>query len=415
MLQASDSTPLLKVHAGDKPGYCDFSAGSTASSVFNLCASTLGAGVLSLPYAMHQTGLVLGIFAVLMIAVITSFSLMCLIAASRTTGYESYEELSLRLFGPRMLLACQLCILLFGFGIIIAYVMVIGDVAEPLLHLLPGWMTRRLCMVIVWACLMLPLSFFPSLEKFRFVSFVGVLSILYLTLAVLIHYRESLEEPRPPVFLHRFNWGGNVLVAMSTLMFALTSHIQVPLIYRDMGSPSEVTTNQVIIAAMMLIALMYSAVAAAGYAEFGEGVAPNILTMYDADKALYVRAAFLAVAVSVIVAFPLNVFPCRFTLSHMLWSKSDSQIPSKLSHLLTVIIATFALLLALCVPNVSVVFALTGSTVSAFICFILPGLFITRLKQYQGTRFLVGAWCMIVFGVFGAIAGTWSTMVHLNN
>jgi len=164
---------------------------------------------------------------------------------------------------------------------------------------------------------------------------------------------------------------------------------------------------------MILIGLMYTVEAAAGYAEFGEGVTPNILTMYDSDPSFYVRAAFLAVGAAVIVAFPLNVFPCRFTLSHMLWSKSDADIPASLSRLLTVVISLSALLLALCVPNVSVVFALTGSTVSAFICFILPGLFITRLEQYQGTMFLAGAWCMIFFGVFAAIAGTWSTMVQL--
>jgi len=98
-------------------------------------------------------------------------------------------------------------------------------------------------MVIVWGSLMLPLSFFPNLEKFRFVSLVGVLAIAYLTLAVLIHYRVSLESSPPPI-LHSSNWGGNILVAISTLMFALTSHIQVPLIYRDMGTPSESTTNR---------------------------------------------------------------------------------------------------------------------------------------------------------------------------
>lgn len=62
-------------------------------AVFNLCSATLGAGLVSMPYAIAQTGMTLGIIFSLLAMISTILSINMLCKARSITGAMSYEQL----------------------------------------------------------------------------------------------------------------------------------------------------------------------------------------------------------------------------------------------------------------------------------------------------------------------------------
>ena len=102
----------------------------------------------------------------------------------------------------------------------------------------------------------------------------------------------------------------------------------------------------------------------------------------DTHASRLMQPAYAAMAISVLMAFPLNIHPCRFTLDVMvcehLCGAGDSR--KLLRHVAwTCLIATSGLLVALYVPGINIVFQLMGSTSSAFVCYVLPAAFALRL------------------------------------
>ena len=69
------------------------------SSSFNLVATVIGGGVLSLPYAFATCGLATGIGFTLLAAVMADFSLYILCSCARRTGTESYGDVAKVCFG----------------------------------------------------------------------------------------------------------------------------------------------------------------------------------------------------------------------------------------------------------------------------------------------------------------------------
>jgi len=86
------------------------------SSILNFCSSTLGAGLLSLPYAMSACGLATG--SVLMVLVGVSFFLFytCIVRVSECLQIFTYVGMMEASFGRRGKLVTEVMILLFMVG-----------------------------------------------------------------------------------------------------------------------------------------------------------------------------------------------------------------------------------------------------------------------------------------------------------
>lgn len=102
----------------------------------------------------------------------------------------------------------------------------------------------------------------------------------------------------------------------------------------------------------------------------------NILLSFDLHDTLmaFSRAA---ITFTVAVAFPLNVFPCRFTLEMMCYPEA---MPSTVRHVsVTCAIVFSALLWAIFCPNINVVFGILGGTCSTVVCFCLPAAYMLHI------------------------------------
>lgn len=257
-----------------------------------------------------------------------------------------------------------------------------------------------------------------------------------------------------------------VIAGLPIIMFALSCQVNVISIYEELETASlkrmSIVSNNTVLVCM----IVYLLAGGFGYLEFGSATLDNILTNFCVSVTgdPFVIAAYICITVTVVMAFPLNIFPCRYTLDIIfrrfqapqpkrlpprklrekenkarLEESPKSSMPksehkqldtnlsfvhqeldlkpdtSRTKHFfLTFLISGSALFCALIVPNLSVVFSLMGGTASAMIGFILPGLFAIRLgldrsKKYPRVyRFL--AWALVIGG---AVAGVLSTSLTI--
>jgi amino acid permease len=378
---------------------------SFAGSVFNLSAATLGAGALSLPYAVSLIGSRLAL-VLLVVAVLGAFlSIELLVGALDSAQCATYETITTKRLGARMAACVEAAILAFCIGTCVAYMIALGDIIEVLLvrpAVMPLWAphTREQLMVCAWALLLMPISLPRSLAALQSATFGGTLALCVLVGTVCWHTARALEEGRPEPSapspaaaplqpLER------VCGSVSIIMFAFTCQVNVPEVYHELRARSPARMRRVAASALTIALVLYVLIGLGAYAEFGAATRADVLKNYDVWSAdgrdRPMLPSYALMGLTIVVAYPFNVFPARQTLEGALAAALGTtagahaearRAPSgTATHVgLTVLITGGALLVALFVPGINVVFQLLGGTASALVCFCVPGMLALRSR-----------------------------------
>ena len=166
------------------------------SAVFSLTSTIVGGGVLSLPFAFLQTGLVMGPILLAVCAAISDFSIYLLVLCARATGAESYQQVACNAFGPRAKMVTTSLLFLLTWLCCVAYIILMGDMLTPLVDLLldvniqKGSGAHSLVLILVTS-LVSPLGLLKTLHALRFTSMLCVFSVALL--ACCIAWRSAHE------------------------------------------------------------------------------------------------------------------------------------------------------------------------------------------------------------------------------
>ncbi|GMI11177.1 hypothetical protein TrLO_g15530 [Triparma laevis f. longispina] len=464
--QPSPTNAIRRVVSGDSEPptplfsrfrFPEIRTGSIRGSIFNLCSATLGAGALSLPYAFSQAGILMST-ALLLIAVgSTLLSIHLLVESANFTGGKSYEEITVMVFGRKMGVLVETSIIVFCFGTCVAYIVAVGDILQQgiieTINYDAWFMNREFFMVVFTAAVMFPLSLFERINSLRYSSLFGICSIFFLVFSASYHSIHGLIADG-----YDQSWGlgdiiygvgdfKSVVKACPIIMFAFTCQVNVFSIYEELERSSAKRMSRVSNGAVRLCMFAYLLMGLFGYLDYGAKTQANILQNYCVQKTKdpLMITAFVGIVITIVMAFPLNIFPCRYTLEIIIErfgtgkgegaadeeqgestnlidpaSNNDSidlntsdEVKNPAEYfrhvLLTFLITALSLLVALVVPNISVVFQLMGGTASAFVCFVLPAAFAIKLgylEKEEEKYTLWGAWALAVGGVVVGVVST---------
>ena len=153
---------------------------------------------LSLPFAISLTGIVFGILLLILSAYLTVISIDIIIESCKKTGLYKYEDVTVRLAGRRAGRVLEISLVIFCFGTAVAYICAVGDILDQGLHSIPylwnnedgafvSMYSREHIMILFWATVMFPLSLQRNVESLERFSSLGVLSIIFLVIASVIH------------------------------------------------------------------------------------------------------------------------------------------------------------------------------------------------------------------------------------
>jgi amino acid permease len=366
----------------------------------------------------------------------------------------------------------ELSIIALCFGTMCAYIIAVGDILNASILTVfstPDWVTRELLMCFFACFIMFPLSLFEKINSLRFASLFGILSIFFLVFSTVFHSMRNVADAG-----FDSTWGNgdinywpesfhDLLKAMPIVMFAFTCQTNVFTIYEELNNSSTEKMEKVSRRGVGTVFLTYIFMGAFGYLDFAAKTQGNVLNNYcikETHDPIMIMA-FVCITITVTMAFPLNVLPCRFSIESILKrslparyaptdhttstitsttaSASTSTAPLiiagesttllqceqaddlsavitattesnhlKLHFFITVLICGMALMVAVTIPNIQIVFELMGATTSSFVCFVLPAMFAVKLDLMKNESRLWG------FGVYalligGFVAGVTST------
>lgn len=327
-------------------------------------------------------------------------------------------------------------IILFCFGTCISYMIAIGDILDPItemLHKISSFFNRTTITIIFTIVFMIPLSSMIRINNLRFSSLFGVCMILYLIILTTI-YSSSHSFINHIKEVKYFKFDINMWKTFPVMMFSYTSQVNVFEIEEELEETSEKKMRKVTVKSLFVCLTAYLLCGCFGYIGFLENTEGNILKNLRIleDDSLGFKIAiiigYIGMALAVTMAYPLNIFPMRYSilsLSMGLEKLEDKYknmtLKFKIIHYsLSIFLVALSVIIALFIQELDFVFEITGGTTSAIIAFIAPGLYILKInknsKEYIyfiiriSKLYIVGAYLMIIIG---GIIGIWSTFVSI--
>ncbi|KAG7283245.1 hypothetical protein CRUP_004987 [Coryphaenoides rupestris] len=275
--QHADSQEFLSAMDNKKtPRFTDFEGKTSfGMSVFNLGNAIMGSGILGLAYAMANTGVVLFLILLTVVAVLSSYSIHLLLKLSGIVGIRAYEQLGYRAFGTPGKMAAGIAITLQNIGAMSSYLYIVKYefplVIQAFLRLdKPAgewYMNGNYLVIIMSIAIILPLTLMKQLGYLGYTSGFSLSCMVFFLVAVIY---KKFNVPCPFVdfsFNATLSFMGNItdrggsddpacvpkLVTLNSqtaytipiLAFAFVCHPEVLPIYTELRNPTKKKMQQV--------------------------------------------------------------------------------------------------------------------------------------------------------------------------
>ncbi|KPA74217.1 amino acid transporter putative (AAT19) [Leptomonas pyrrhocoris] len=389
--------------------------GGLIASSFTLGSSTLGAGILGLPAAFNSMGLATALIVLVVVVVLTIFSLWLLARCAAITKVRTYEDVTRALLGKGPDYAAAVFMLGFCVGGAVSYIISIGDLLTPIfdnpnvpafLRTKPG---NRLITSMIWLVFILPLCLPKNIDALRHVSIVGVTMVCFFVVCIVqdccthLHRDGWRDDVKP------FNTGNSAIEGLGTVMFACLVQINAMEVYFEMARPTPRNMVRNSTVAMSGCGILYVLAGVFGYARFGSTVTSSILLKYQPREAPQFWVAYFGIVIKICVAFALHQLPMRDGLYHF-FSWDVYRMPWWKNAVICGFIATVMFIIGLFVPSINIVLGLVGSLCGGFIGFIFPALMIMYAGNWSLAKVGWLEWSATYFllltGVIAVVFGT---------
>lgn len=415
--------------AGEKapfsvPTLSPFNAGA------NFMKSMVGSGILALPWALKQFGLVAGLLGLALLALVNVVAIRLLIACrvrlhereSERPGPEDvgtavlvrggadqgglahnpYAMVASRVIGPRFALACTTALVAAQLGVVTAYMDVITATALVLLPSLP----RVLVLAVLWLALSCA-GLLRGLSGVSWAAVAGLCCYLFVVAALFRFGLPRLQQPRPlPLVLFEplgFGWWyGIAMFAFEGIGTALPVLEEM----RTLHAPQRF--HSIVDRSYAAAFAFYAAIGGVGYAAYGAETEDIIL--FNFPDSLLAMLTARSMALMMLCSAVLQIYPVHRVADGLSARLSRSAGQSTLERFaLRALVTLVPAAVACAVPDVSTVVDLVGASCFSFLGIVAPAamyarLFESELQLRPGRRALL--WLLGAFGVLGGIVGT---------
>jgi amino acid permease len=176
------------------------------------------------------------------------------------------------------------------------------------------------------------------MQSLQCASSVGIGSIVTLVVAATVHLLHPQDEQYDDYEIDEEGISSgivrswirpagatwlSVVQACPIFFYAFSCQVNVAQIYQELPCPyGEEKIRRmgwVTWLAVCVCGMLYAGISVVTLLDFGDEVKPNILSCYDLSSAgePLLHVAFLAMALAVVMAFPLNIFPARVSIIQM--------------------------------------------------------------------------------------------------
>jgi sodium-coupled neutral amino acid transporter 11 len=396
----------------------------TASKIgilFNLTNTTVGTGILALPYAMRSAGLVMGIIMTLVAACTALGTLHMLLYVGSKRKRYSYKDIANNIFGRQIAgVLVEIAIIMFTVGVMAVFIGIISDYTSSIIlaiasHDEPTAATlffadKRVCGAIMLVFIIFPLCCLRRIQLLSYTSIMSIFGILFVVVVVVIRLVEQglpTSTPKKPNKIILLNTGDpmSVFMAFPVVFFSFASHINYLSMYEEMKNRSRKSMARITNLSTALTAVLYLTMSICGYLLFIDDTEGNVLNGFDKREKLIIGAK-VAITLVVVTSFPLVHFSARQSIDSLLFDRPFSWIRFILE---AVVICIPVYGISVLIPDLADLVGFTGATIGTLIQFVIPALFFLFARKEKRWK-IVAIICMLFSACIGVI-GTVSVIM----
>lgn len=290
---------------------------SAFGTTSNLVNAIVGAGIVGIPFAIKQSGLVAGVFMVLLCAYLTDKSLKMLIFTAKHVGVPTYELLSEASFGKAGFYFISLNMFIMSYGAMISYLMIVKDTLPLILGFeADNYPMKRSLLVVSSFLVMFPLS---CQRDMAHLAKTSTISALFDCFMIGIIAMTAPISTRVPDLQHLNQFVRSSIIHPSTLFiglgvlsFAYVCQHSAFIIAGSLEKPTRKRWGCVTSLSLSLCALLATTCGVYGYLGFGDNTVGNILNNFPNDRPSNIARALLCF--TMFFVYPMESFVSRHVL-----------------------------------------------------------------------------------------------------
>lgn len=371
--------------------------------VINFCNSILGSSVLTNPYIIMLLGWGASLPVIAFFVCLNLVGFHALKRGSDEFHVFGFRPLIQALYPRWMGTLVSVCQIVFTFGSLIGYVIVIKD--NFFFFGEDERLYTNLALFGIMLVLVMPLCYLPSLDHLRFNSYVDVIVMLYLDVVLVIKY--FTQDEHPPVSAVDIKVDSLFSISLLTHSYCAITQYNYLFLYRELGD-RYVHIQKVTAATVVAYVCIYLVCGFFGYFTFGSAVQSNILKNLCEDDSWLSMSVNVAMILLMVVHIPVVVYSTRKTFEQMVFREYPSRTSSNIIASCIIVVSTLVGCLLKSLDNI---LDFTSSLCGGTIGLICPGLVMVKMSKTTAQRALsalyTAAGCIITFGGFGVACYKW--------
>ncbi|KAK6201489.1 transmembrane amino acid transporter protein-domain-containing protein [Scheffersomyces amazonensis] len=281
---------------------------SVPKAFFLVFKSLVGSGVLFLPRAFYNGGLLFSILALTGFGILTYFCYIVLIESRKVLNLTSFGELGYKTYGKPLKISIMISIIISQIGFVATYILFTAEnmlaFIDHILPSTPSFVTTA-NIVIIQCILLIPLVLIRNLAKLSLISLISSLFIIIGLLIIFWFSGVNLLENGVGPNITRFNpnsW--SMLIGVAVTSFEGIGLI-LP-IEQSMAQPEKFP--MVLSISMFFITVLFVGIGTIGYSSFGDQV-KSIIILNLPQGNVAVQSILILYSLAVFLTAPLQLFP----------------------------------------------------------------------------------------------------------
>jgi amino acid permease len=374
-------------------------------------STMIGIGDLTLPYAISQSGLAVGIVFIITGILLTIWSFSCLTSVAFKRGISKYSDLVYDVLGRRAGNVFQYIMILYLLGGLSNFQINSAHFIQGVLGNIIGVSPTDINSSWEWPVqiaivnvILFWIARAKTLNALRHITLVIVGVIVYITLVVVFQAPSYFKENFKSEDLVIVNWNPNLLSTFAVVAFAFTGQYALLPVRAELSKPAEYRMKKIIRRSVMGVGIIYLTLGVVGYLSLltlTTQVIPDRPAIGTTNIMMNIAQCFLCFSVSFGIAIRVN--PAKLQLHTLFKTNPDS----RWNDIFTILLLSFTGFIAVKFPHVYAAITITGGYGSALLAYLFPGLIYIKSAEKKWTFRVIGSAIITVIAtLMGVIPAT---------
>nr|POE47169.1 vacuolar amino acid transporter 3 [Quercus suber] len=389
---------------------------STTKTFFTLLKAFVGTGIMFLPKAFRNGGILFSSITLIMVSLITSLCFRLLLQCRKKCGGGGYGEIGAVVAGPkfRSLILSSITLSQLGFvcaGVIFTAENLLSFLNAVTAHTGAAQPFGTSALIAIQFVVLIPLALIRNISKLGPAALLADIFILIGIIYIWYFDIASLAARGPAPEIELFNSSAFTLTIGSAIFTFEGIGLILP-IQSSMKKPEQF--NYLLYLVMFIITVVFTSVGALCYATFGEDTNIQVISNFPQDSK-FVNAVQFLYCIAVLVGEPVQLFPAVRILETRIFGeratgKKSAAIKWKKNALRTAAMIFCGIVSILGASDLDKFVALIGSVACVPLVYIYPPwLHYKGVASTTGEKALdIGLMCL------GAVAMVYTAVVTIS-